>query len=756
MPPLETSTGLLIADFPVTLIELIDRLDDPELEWLPLEAEGEPQRLFCDELQLRCNGVSEATLSMRIGEGVFQLGDTGFRDHQPVDLTGKFVRLSINILDALKSHVWIGYIKGMAQDRSAVKPGGTPSTPDPDENKLTGRQQLFECVGLEYFLGRVQIDSAVVREGLGADVRIQRAMTFNGDRSVSYDNDTSKRGNRFTLPQFDTEGNPETDADNEDFAFSNGAQPGVLWSAKDIVRHVLRYHTPRNKANEPAPCPYRLMYDDGEILSTDDQSILAGIYPTIHSERKTVLEILNEAIDRRRGVCWWLETPETAAGLVVAMIRVASGATSAIDLPGGGTMPVNADRQTFNLDGQLDADDFTLLKDRARCYDQIVARGARMTTTMTVSTADGTLEPDWSAALETAYKAGGGGATAYLKDNYRRDEKFGPVYSWFRIPHDWDGTVGNGFGSGTPSPAMPTLSPSGTPVGDPVPLSMHGLRLLTSTRLLVGYNYASSAGSPSAIHEIPTGSTPDMMRPFAFFIYPPAGGGAVIGRLADKLQGQPGPVGDLTESYHVTIQQNTPGIILRATGGRQHKLAGDSWTGTGTATTAYTPELDYTSGGSYDVILAATVTAEVDKYAEAVYPANLDHVPEGKPVEKLTLYLGDKYRLDYLANETVLFIDHESDGTDDVVFATGGVIRNDQPQLQDIARMAYEWYKLGRQPIAVTFKHCNNVFRLGMLITTIGEGSTLVNVNTVVTSIRFDLLRGRMTVSTDEAELSFA
>ena len=116
------------------------------------------------------------------------------------------------------------------------------------------------------------------------------------------------------------------------------------------------------------------------------------------------------------------------------------------------------------------------------------------------------------------------------------------------------------------------------------------------------------------------------------------------------------------------------------------------------------------------------------------------------------IYVGDKYRLDYLAPNTVLFIDH-SDTDSALIRAAGGIIRNDQQYLQDVAALAYEWYRVDRQPIALTFKHLRDVFRLGMLITTIGDGSTQVTINTMVKYVAMDLLTGRMTIETDGDDL---
>lgn len=765
MPPLETGPEALITAHQTHTVEIIDRLNDAALEWEPIEADGEPQRLFCDMLTRRVNAYDTAQLSMEIGDGLMQPGDDHFADWQPPNIVGKFVRITISqagLLNndvAIQNRIWVGYILSPGMDRSAVKRGGTEGSPDPDQNKLTGAKIYFTCVGLEYFLDRKQVTSARVNSSIDPFyVEIERPLIFNGDASVSYDSNTSRRGNRMEVDWLNLT------ATGQMYLFSDGTDSPALWSITDAVRYLLLFHRPADKAGDAAPVDYVLQYKkpaDGPD-APDDAAIIDGIFPTVNTENKTVMALLNELMKPERGLCWWLETPNTNPGAIVGTIRVASRTTEDITMPGGGELPMNANPQTLDFDRQVDVDDIELRDDRSRNYHQVKVRGARMTVTMTVGIQDDTLEPDWSTALENAYKAGVDPLDAAKNDNYRRDEKFLPVYAWFRIPADWDGTVGDGvggeFGGEPKAPAIPSaFSPSGTPIGDPSPINPTGLRILNTTRLLVGYNYAVDASNPTPIHDIPSSSTPDFVKPFAFFGYEPAGSGAVYIREADKLNKQLGPNGDLTTSYHLGVQQSVPGITLRAVEGWNHSMAGDRWTAATAATaSAVTPEIAFEEGLTFTpALFGATVTIEADKYAEAVYPTDYDHVPDGAALEILTIDAGDKYRLDYLAPHTVLWIDHsDAGGSAAVLSGDGGVIRNDQNYLQDIARLAYDWYRVERQPLVLSFKNLRDVFDLGMLITTIGEGSTLENVNTVVSQIQFDLINNRMTITTDGDRLA--
>ena len=534
---------------------------------------------------------------------MIQIGDTTIANYQPLDITGTYCRVVIDQPDEdpPTQLEWIGYVVGRWQDRS-----GVATDPDPDANKLTGRKQYFQAVGLEYFLARRQIDDAVVYDASQPEdyIRIQRPLIFNGGASVNYDQDTRHRGNKHPTA---------TTLSGTPYAFSDGSATPVLWSGQDILWHLMLFQQPTGKTGDDQPIVW--------LPDFADLAIVAGYYPTIQTERKTVFAVLNELCDARRGLGWWLKVEfSEASGFYVGKLQVASRAASDLALPAGGTLPANADQWSFNFDSQRDVEDPILREDKSRHYDQIIARGARMTVTMTVGTEDGTLEPDWSSALETEYKAAVGG-TADENDNYRKDEKFAPVYAAFRIPADWDGKTGDGVGASPLNFAIADLDPGGTPLGTGLPLTTNAIRLVNSTRLLEGYNYAIDASAPTAIHSISSENVPNLMRPFAFFCYVPAGGGTAFCRYAHKLERVLGPVGDLTKSYGLYVLQNRPGIRLPAVAGLNVTLAGDAWSASPAAAASNEqPELDYEVGGTFDCILAATVTIEADKYAEAALP----------------------------------------------------------------------------------------------------------------------------------------
>ena len=147
------------------------------------------------------------------------------------------------------------------------------------------------------------------------------------------------------------------------------------------------------------------------------------------------------------------------------------------------------------------------------------------------------------------------------------------------------------------------------------------------------------------------------------------------------------------------------------------------------------------------------MTVEADAYCEARWPLD-GSLPSGVPLEKLVIDAGDNYRLDTITPGTVVGIEN---GTP--ITTVGGTLRDDRKELQTIACLAYEWYGIERRPLDVTFQHIKNVFRLGMLLTTIGSGATEGAINTVVESITYAFRQSEgkpaceMTIKTQSDEL---
>lgn len=718
MPPsITTDPGLTVTTFPTQTVETIAYLGAPG-GWTVVP------HLYCDRLRLAVNAYDEANLSYAIGEGVVQPGASTFADYQPLALRGKFVR--VTIVTTPSNIVWVGYVLADETIRDAVKNVG-------GVNKLVGQSQVVSAVGLEYFLDRKQIDSAVIRvTGETPNyVRIQRALTFNGGPTAALDPGSAVRGNRSS----GTGGAGVYD-------FSDSFDGAPLWSARQIVDHLLEYHTMRDSFGGVSPCLF--------ALHGDDTSFLEGFYPTLRSEGLTIFEALNKLCAPTRGLVWWTEYTEVLFPKL--LIRVQSAAVAAVALPAGGTLPANNNQETLDFDGELDVRQVKLSQLGHRDYHQVVARGARMTSTMTVGMPDNTLIADWSqlsgpadAGIEKKYKEGAkndfdyGGLDDTQKkkrnDAFRRNDAFYRVYSCFRIPTNWDGKTGDG-GTGQRGFALPLLSPTGSVLGSLVK-NVQGLRMLNTLRLKRGWDYRNPSAPKSAT---PTGTLAELAPAFAFFRVATSPDRF---QFCDKLGQADFALGSpesskIETSYHLHMQQGVPGIRLTASGGMPHAMAKSAWAGAELSETK--PEVDYAT-------LRATVCVEADAFAEGKYPEA--GFPANTPLEILQLEVGEQYRLDFLAANTVVLIENGQ-----LVLAShAAVLRDDHKYLQDVARLAYEWYQIDRNTLSVTFRQVRNLFELGMLITAIGSGTTQKNVNTVISTLTFDMLDGSTQLETNDATL---
>lgn len=658
--------------------------------------------LYCDQLTLRVNGYDTARLSFDFGAEIRQPNDQSgsVGAVSPLDIKGQFVRVTQG------SFNWYGYIVGEDKDRMADASGA-----------LLGNRQYFTAVGLAYFLDRAPIRVAYIHNAS----EIQRALVFNGgDQGHLMGFDPKSRGNM----------HPADDANGYRSFYDpqDTASPAELWSATNILDHVLTYHGPRDAAGTRHPAFLRA---GGEAAFLDDW------FPTVRTENRTAMEVLNSICNPQRGLCWWAYYEDDDTAFPTGIVRVTLNSLNVSDISlnvGAGTLPQNNNKETLNFDADNEVLRPRISKPLSRAYTRVVCRGARQTGTGTFGVPDSTLQGNWDAAFdEVAYRAGASSTTGYSSltteqkqkrnDAMRRQEEFSRVFSSFAIPNDWDGLVGDGLGGVTDAALFPELSGS-TPVGR-LEHYWPGLRVLP--HLLID----------------PTGSTPDSddpeyMAPFAIVRVATSPNRY---QFADKLTDADFAAGTKESdadlySYHLHPEADVFGIRLRSSRGLNHTLAKGDWTSA--EPTGVEPQLDWTT-------VRATLSVEADAYCEGFWPTP----PSNVPIEELIIDMGDNYRLDYLVAGTVIGLDEGQD-----VNASATLLRDDRNQLTDFAQFAYEWYRAERRTLDVAFARIDVTnFDLGMMITTVGSGSGVETVNTVIGVIAYDFDQGVTSIQTIPANL---
>jgi hypothetical protein len=191
----------------------------------------------------------------------------------------------------------------------------------------------------------------------------------------------------------------------------------------------------------------------------------------------------------------------------------------------------------------------------------------------------------------------------------------------------------------------------------------------------------------------------------------------------------------------VRPQEEGLGLILDVRGAPQHLIARAEFSAADDADAEdWTPELRW-----QDIIVTAYML--LDSFVYASWPDPLPPIP-GDVQKILEIDVPGKH-LDYLAVGTVVSID--SDGQ--CVRSEGGFIVDDRTELQNLARLMYEWYSRERQSIDVTLHTMDVDVNVGHLITTYGSGAQLKTVNSVVTQIAWDMRGGSHSFRTQFGEL---
>ena len=660
--------------------------------------------LICNQLQRSVMPtIDSASLSWRVGD-LIQAGESTLAYVAPLDLVGQYVRIAISGL----SVDWVGYIASEAQQHGADRDDGG--------DRVTAFQdQSFTAVGLEWFLSRAQVDSAVFYKTASTQDRIERAIGYNlgaGDgRSINYA----------------TRGNKDTRVSSGQHVFAQDPDHAELWNALQIVDSVLHWHGPRDNAGDPSPLPFAT-----DIIEAD--AYLEWFTPSVRTEGRTVLDVLSEVLDRRRGLVWWLDYADADPQVTV---RVSSSLSAAITLPSGEEIPAADSSSAYNFDQDQAVVQAVVNRDGSQKYDRIRVRGARRRSVMTVSISDGNLEENWKAEAETAYNAAEG-TNADTNDRFRQANQFERVYRAFRIPADWDGRASDGNG-GSLDYVSPSLAAGSVSILGGEPFNLHGLRCLRTMPLLAGYDY-TTASSP--VSNLPANTLPEFLQPFCLAKHDDKY--VFLDRAANHIDEDESTSEKLKYSYAMRPLADEPGFEVIPGGGLPHALAKNHFDPDTDGASNITPELDYED-------LIFTVCCEWDSHCEGFWPAA---VPSAAPVQQLVIYVSDRYRLDWLAKHTVFDID--DDGTPKTV-TTGGPLQDDRRPLEDLARLAFDWYQAPRATLDIGYANMQEPLALGTLITTIGTpGDTSEQtVNATVSQITHQPEVGTSSLTAGYAELDF-
>lgn len=681
------------------------------------DAWEEQPYLYANRVRWACNPtLDEAELEYSTGS-ILRPDKDEFEDFPYLEVVNHFVKVEIE-QDAGDPKLWHGVIVERTKDLKG------------SNGEIPNGRSIYLALGLEYLLDLAPINQSVILKDDGSEETVNRAIGFNSAVRDEYDGDaragqgTTRQGNMSST--LGANGAP---------IFRKPSEAGELWSVADMLDHLLRNFPPKD-ATGTANLPFQI---DGDSFAEH----LFWATPVVKITRQTILDVLNQTIDRRRLAGWRV----TVGASDELLIEAFTFSTTAIDLPDGSTIPANTNTVAWDFDGTVEVASAVLVEDYSGTYDRVRVRGERRGSVFTISTYLGKLEKDWTTDLQTDYNAGSGAVgDRYIKQDknrqYRASDKFRRVYQWFRLDDAWNGKDGAGTVV-CPSLADDTL-------GEVEPFWYPGLRFKHRLPLKKDVDYSGSKIADGAtVDSSPAGSLPEFLEPIVI-IKTANSRYRHIEKLAISNETEADDEGGgFGWSASVRMQDEAPGIALTVHGAPQHVLAKGTFSAADADDAA-----DWTDSGAqllncFDDI-QATVFCEFDSYCEGLWPT--DGVPVGvtnaDSVKELLIEVNNA-RLDYVVPGTVVALT----AAGAVTTSTGGYLTDDRQWLENIARVAYEWYCVPRYALDVTLRTLIHDYDIGQLITNIQHGTLSTAVNSVITEITMDLLAGTTTIKTKFAEL---
>ena len=733
-------------------VEISDELQTTA--WVP------QPHLICRRLSRHASEtIDSASLLHRYGE-MRREGETALDKVDRLDLIGKFVRIKYTPRYS-REIVWVGYV--VDQSNVFGTYGDQAADPPVIESGDTG----YTAYGLEWFLARFIIrrtrmsgDPFPAANGTPTNW-IERGLGYNTGYGDDRQRDSLHLGNR----------NPNGPIHEQFDAV------GVPWRGDQVLQNLCDYYTPLDSNNAASP----VIFEPAE----DAAPYLSWFEPQITTDGRSTFQVLNDLISRRRGLVWWLEF--NGEPFETAKIKVDSMATDAINLPGGDVLPAASSQVALFPSDEVPEASIRIQKSIARQFDLVRCRGARRTSTFSVTVPDNAplsgfeLTPGWTSTLKTGYEQAASPTTGYgalsdvqkaiRNDQVRRREEFERVFRDFviRSPLGTQDGGENDFDDGDfTSPRF--IEGTNSVVGGQRSLRP-GLRVNRYLPMRAGYDYTDAT---NPIGEQAT--TPDdiqqtlgdeMRQPFVVFSLDAfkAGSNTPINfetdvfRFGATLANGEDEDEDVTNEFGFNVAvaplSSEPGISVFVRGGMPHSLSdlvGSASPIISTYPSRHPPEISYRA-------MIATVCCEWDSYCEGIYPATL--VGDFKPVQELIINVGERARFDYLTKGAV--IDLDNDGKLKRVDVPGAV-RDDRQFCERVARLAFEWYSKERGGLTLSSSVVtgipkilgfDNDYDIGTLITTVGKPPDEHEVNATVTTVVHDLENGQTTLTAGFAELDF-
>jgi hypothetical protein len=494
------------------------------------------------------------------------------------------------------------------------------------------------------------------------------------------------------------------------YVFANNTETPATWSVLDIVDYLLE----------------RYQFDNGPqfILSASDKVVdtLLMIENIYDFNNVTLRQALNALFNRNRGFSWRynvdVEGTVTLEPFTVIDENIAVG--------GGVTLPANNSKVSLELWEDKLKTTVEVTLDISSVFDEITVRGSKMKTCCTLYFSGNILQGAWTDAEETTYKnaakdvAGYSGLSdtekAELNDRFRSAERFGRVFTTFRINPAWNWKTLDGIWWRITNPKLNSA-------GDVVYNAQANYwnfdkRILNYLPFKVGFDYSGA----NPVDKNPSGSEPEHRDMFVLctkddkYYY------------AEKLEPHNAVTRPLQREMGFEVRFNP-----------QYLAAENYWTDAEPAMYAEYVFIDYSE-------MLATVFLETDQFVKVTH--TLGNY-ENKRI--LTLDVPDA-ELWYVTPGTI--IDVNAAGSL-VEYGGSNFIRDDRPRLRDALAAAVAWYGRIRNKITIQMNVVDAAVPIGTMLTNTDVSGVGV-AGSCVTAVEWNFQNVKTTIMTDFTELDIS
>ncbi len=728
MPAIETEVGNIFYTAPRSVVHTADKLREASFTEVPY--------LHCEMLhKTMAPEVDRATLVYEYGR-ILREDASAYADFSKLNLAGKYVK--VEIIDTAETPldpiVWYGVIEA----ESADVWGSRDETP-------TG-VQTFTAFGVLRIAERTPIRESVIEDPADDEstITIKHALPFNQDVGGIY----VRRGNRSTSEIDDT------------YVFSPQQRSLTTWDAYQAVKYLLARFSPLDKNDVVA--------NQWVLHSSVVAAWLDWYDITVECEGRTLKDCLDALIDRRRGVGYYAAfNPDTDE----IEIHVATFVDASVTLPSGKILTANPDQYSLDFESALDIDSAVVNTVGTTQYHQVIARGAKRTTTFTgsligfengIGVTVPVWVPDWTSGELDEFLAGASGEPGYgdlsgddqerANALWRSSDRLRNVFTRWKINPAWNKLVRDITGEDSTDwyfcPVIPAdpATDADPSEGDQSEVWMPGMRVLRALPFLDRYDYSGTAiDGENYAAEFSQEEQPDFIPPMAILesLIEGSDPPAFQYELLDKTN-----LSKIDRGWAASFRIADTECAVELKASPQQMLGRQDWEDGTPAATSEQQDPTLADGCDWRNV-HVTTCVEINEHIEQMEQLGADPVSE-VPVAILVINVPDA-RFDYVVPFTVV----EVKGGKAVQTLTGGAVRDDRKRLASIAESAAQWYGRNRQTLDLTYKQVRGLFELGWLITSVGSNYSLTDINTVITSITY-VLDSQTSVPTTTVKTSFA